>query len=53
MSEIQIISMMFWGLINVEHYMLVTRITSNVHKDNIYIDMQAGRNLPKLLVADN
>ena len=43
MSEIQIISMMFWGLINVEH----------THKDNIYIDMQAGRNLPKLLVADN
>jgi len=25
-----------------------------VNKDNIYIDMQAGRNLlPKLLVADN
>ena len=30
------------------------RSNSNETKDNIYIDMQAGRNLlPKLLVADN
>ena len=28
--------------------------TCDIFKDNIYIDMQAGRNLlPKLLVADN